>query len=179
MSFSFNFLDTMAVEIISAYFPKGAKILDIGPGTGKYSDLLSGYDNMDCIEIFEPYIQWYELHTKYKKIYCQNVVDFDFLEHAYELVIMGDIMEHLSIADATMVINSIVASGAKIFIIVPFEYEQDEVRGNKYEAHLQPDLTAQIVIERYSDLIPLHITEKAGIFIGPNIWHSIPIANGI
>ena len=75
------------------------KILDVGPGAGTYFDLLSdlGYQ-IDCIEIWEPYIFQFNLHKKYNKVIVGDIRDFDFSE--YDYIIMGDVLEHSTFDEA-------------------------------------------------------------------------------
>ena len=68
------------------YIPSTTKILDVGPGQGTYSKLLSNY-NLDCIEVWEPYITQFNLQSQYNKVILGNINQFNFLE--YEYIIMG------------------------------------------------------------------------------------------
>ena len=69
--------------------PKGTKILDVGPGAGTYWKLLGdlGY-KMDCLEIYEPYIEMFNLMKKYDNVYLGSIVDFDISK--YDCIILGN-----------------------------------------------------------------------------------------
>jgi hypothetical protein len=144
------------------YIPPTTKILDVGPGQGTYSKLLSNY-NLDCIEIWEPYITQFNLQSQYNKVILGNINQFNFLE--YEYIIMGDILEHLSIEDAQNILNQINLNNQKCLVAVPYLYEQGEHEGNIYETHLQPDLTPEIIKERYPSLKLLFGDENYGYYI--------------
>lgn len=131
--------------------PPSTQILDVGPGMGQYGHLLKdlGY-TIDAVEIFEPYIERYNLKEKYNNIYIDNIMNFDFSK--YSILILGDILEHLSIEDAHKLLNKITKNKQKCIVCVPYELEQGEAYGNIYETHHQPDLTPNIMKERYPQL---------------------------
>ena len=46
-------------------YDKDSTILDVGPGEGTYYNLLNDYfTNMDAVEVWEPYINQYNLRNK-------------------------------------------------------------------------------------------------------------------
>ncbi len=147
--------------------PVGAKILDVGPGAGTYLNLCQGLGyKMDCIEIHKPYINEFKLKEKYDNVYEGDILDFDISK--YEVIILGDILEHLNIKDAQDLINKITEKKIKCLVAVPYEMEQGELEGNVYETHLQPDLTPDIMLERYPNLKLLIGNERYGYYINKN-----------
>ena len=134
--------------------PLNSRILDIGAGCGTYSDLLRGYGyKMHAVEIWEPYIKQYDLNNKYSCVYKENILKmpFDLLD-TYDFFILGDVLEHLSVEDAQWLMNFLKIKGKKYLVAVPYLMFQEEYEGNKYETHLQPDLTPENMLERYPDL---------------------------
>ena len=130
--------------------PLKSSILDIGAGKGTYADLLQGHEYvMDAVEIYEPVTE--KLVTKYRTCYCMNVCHFEFLQN-YDLVIMGDVLEHLSVEDAQHVIREALQHTKLLLVAVPFMYEQDSFVDNPYEKHLQPDLNFVTMHKRYPEL---------------------------
>lgn len=127
------------------------KILDVGPGAGVYSDLLRelGYQ-IDCVEIWEPYINQFNLSEKYDRVIIGDIRNFDFTE--YDYIIMGDVLEHLTFDDASILINKINNLNKKCLVAVPYKYDQGEYEGNIHETHLQPDLTPENMLEKYPSL---------------------------
>ncbi|MDB9960010.1 class I SAM-dependent methyltransferase [Gammaproteobacteria bacterium] len=144
--------------------PKATKILDVGPGAGTYWMALNdlGY-KMDCIEIHKPYISEFKLKEKYDNVYEGNILDFDILK--YDVIILGDILEHLKTNDAKKLITKISKNNIKCLVAVPYEMEQGEYEGNIYETHLQPDLTPKIMLERYPELKLLIGNDRYGYYI--------------
>lgn len=132
------------------FSPNTTRIIDIGCGAGVYRDLLSEY-TMDGIEVYEKYIRDFNLRSRYREIFNVNVLDFKFVKGNYELAIMGDVLEHLSVEDAKKVLTSIKNANIPILVQVPYMYEQGEYDGNHHEIHLQPDLTREVFFDRYSE----------------------------
>lgn len=144
--------------------PKTSKILDVGPGCGTYSDLLRDLGfKIDCLEIWEPYIHQFNLSEKYENVILGNIIDFDFT--GYDYIIMGDILEHLTVVDAQEIIRKIEVNNIKALVAVPYEYEQGEWDGNIYETHLQPELTPELMNSQYPTLKLFVGDDKYGYYI--------------
>ena len=113
-------------------FPKNSTILDVGCGQGDYADLLSEhFGKFDAVEIWEPYIEQFNLKERYNNVYNVNILDFDF--DYYDIIIMGDILEHLSREDAVKLIEKLKDKCKELLIVVPFYLPQETVNGNVYE----------------------------------------------
>ena len=127
-------------------------ILDVGAGAGKRAELLKDYyETIDAVEIREPYIKEFNLQEKYDSVELKNVMDMTEDEfNCYDLVILGDIFEHLSVEDATKILDTL--KNKTVFIMIPFNCPQWECYGNVYETHLQDDLTLEVMKERYPQL---------------------------
>ena len=139
-------------EYIYSRVPISSKILDVGAGSGIYHEMLSrnGYDNMDAIEAFPNYILDFYLRDKYNNVYQINALDFDYSKGDYDLVILGDILEHLSEEDARILLDKIFPYAKTIVVSVPYNSIQGTEYGNKLEIHLQPELTK----EKFKELCP-------------------------
>ena len=173
MPTSFNYFKDDIKQYLVENLSKDAKILDIGAGCGTYSDLLRGYGyKMDAIEIWQPYIEKYNLENKYDKVYNWNVVNMPASAYDYyDFFIMGDILEHLSIDEGQCLLSYLRLKGKKFLIAVPYSMFQDEYEGNKYEIHLQPDLTPDIMEQRYPELELLYGNEFYGYYTNKKIKH--------
>lgn len=150
-----------------------ARIMDVGAGVGTYSDLLRGYGyKMDAIEIWEPYIEKYNLKDKYDNVWNWDVLNMPVSAYEdYDFFIMGDILEHLSAEEGQWLLSFLRLKGKKFLVAVPYEMEQGEHEGNKYETHLQPDLTPDIMKQRYPDLELLYGNEYYGYYINKRKKH--------
>jgi 16S rRNA A1518/A1519 N6-dimethyltransferase RsmA/KsgA/DIM1 with predicted DNA glycosylase/AP lyase activity len=138
------------INFIKQNFDSKTRILDVGPGYGTYGKHLNDKYEIDCVEIFPKYIDDYELNKIYKNIFISDICDFDF--NNYDLLIIGDVLEHITVDRAISLINKINTLNKKVMVAVPYQYEQGEWGGNIYETHHQPDLTPNIMSERYPSL---------------------------
>ncbi len=164
MPYSFTYFKDEVKEWFLNNIPTSKRILDVGPGMGTYSDLLrsSGY-RMDAVEIFEPYVTKYGLREKYDNVYVGSIITFDIKD--YDFIILGDVLEHLPENYAKELINDIVNSGKECLVAVPYEMEQGEHEGNIHETHYQPDLTVDVMKERYPHLTCIYNNEYYGYYI--------------
>ena len=144
-----------------------AKILDVGAGCGTYSDLLRGYGyKMDAIEIWEPYIEKYNLKDKYDNVYLGSITEMGIDELSkYNFIILGDVLEHIDTIKAQGLIYVLSYFGKSILVAIPYQMEQGEHEGNIHETHLQPDLTPKIMEDRYPELGLLYGSEYYGYYI--------------
>jgi len=153
--------------------PLNTLILDVGAGCGTYSDLLSGYGyKMDAVEIWKPYIKKYELNKKYGKVYNKNILAIDFVVlDTYDFFILGDVLEHLTAEEGQALMLFLKQNNKKYIVAVPYQMEQGEHEGNTHETHLQPDLTPDIMKQRYPDLELLYGNNFYGYYINKKQKH--------
>jgi len=145
--------------------PTSKRLLDVGPGQGTYSDLLRnlGY-RMDAVEVWAPYVDQFSLRNKYDNVYIENILEFNWTD--YDFIILGDVLEHLGKEDAKRLINAMHFHGKHFLVAIPYTMEQDgEEYGNTYETHLQPDLTPDVMKERYPGLVPLYTNDWYGYYV--------------
>ncbi len=164
MSSSKHPFDHELRQYVVEHYPVDTTILDVGAGRGHMAQLLPEYFRMDGIEIFEPLIEEYQLKKIYRKIICDDVCGFDFAIHPYDLVVLGDVLEHLEVAQAQAVLDRIHENAGSVVIAVPYKLPQEAIDGNPYEIHLQPDLTSDLMLERYKDLQRVHSNDDYGVF---------------
>ena len=165
MPSSWKIFDNEIREYVSREFPdRDTQILDVGAGSGKYRDLFYDYSNVDAIEIFAPYVRDFSLNIRYRTVYVGDAVDFCVSsKQKWDLYIIGDMLEHLSVESAQSLLKSL--TGARVIVAVPFNYEQEPVNGNEHERHVQSDLNPAIVRERYPSLQPLALAEDYGVYV--------------
>jgi hypothetical protein len=164
MPYSYHKFKKEIKEKILDNIGTSCKILDVGAGSGCYGDMLYGkYIKIDAIEIFADYIERFKLTEKYNNVIQGNIISFDFLD--YDFIIMGDILEHLSITNAQLILSQIESSKKAVLVAVPYLYEQGEMFGNIHETHLQPDLTPEIMTKRYPQLNLLYGDSEYGYYV--------------
>ena len=153
--------------------PLDTTILDIGAGCGTYSDLIRGYGyKIDAVEIWEPYITQYDLKNKYGRVYEDDVLNLHLnILGAYDFYILGDVLEHLSVDYAQWLMTFFKMRNKQYLVAIPYQMEQGEYEGNIHETHLQPDLTPEIMLERYPDLELLYGNNYYGYYTNKKQKH--------
>ncbi len=77
---------------------KPATILDVGVGAGIYGMIareVSPESHLTALEVYEPYVETYKLKEKYNKVVVEDVRTFCLHMDNYDLIIFGDVLEHL------------------------------------------------------------------------------------
>ena len=154
---------------------KDAKILDVGFGSGVYGKLLRTfyYQNIDGLDVYGDNIKEMGLDLIYDNIFIENILDFNF--DFYDLIIMGDVLEHIELESSKKLLSRFIDENKcdTIIVSIPYEYEQDEVYGNRYEKHLQSNVTYQYMKENfpYLKLIDSKIMTHNGGVIATYIWN--------
>ena len=84
---------------------KNERILDVGFGSGVYGKLMKAfyYENIDGVDVWSRDIEKMGLNYIYDNIYIENVLDFEF-DH-YDLIIMGDVLEHIPLKESKELLN--------------------------------------------------------------------------
>jgi hypothetical protein len=138
-------------EIINfMLFLKPNSILDIGAGAGKYGVLFREYLELctygpserkrhiyiDAVEAYPSYI--YELHhCIYDNIYVQTIEDCLNELGSYDLIFMGDLIEHFSKEEGLQLLFKLMSHANKaIAVVTPLsDIKQGPWFGNMLEIH--------------------------------------------
>jgi cyclopropane fatty-acyl-phospholipid synthase-like methyltransferase len=141
-------------------------ILDVGAGAGKYGHLSRAIYpeiTVDAVEVWQPYIEKYNLLALYNKIFSVDVRDFDNFN--YDLVIFGDILEHMSKEEALKIMQ-LTSSQAKMAVIsIPTCYcPQGHVHDNPYEEHIKDDWSHEEVMKSFSNIFHYELFEETGTY---------------
>lgn len=164
MATSYSFYKQEIKEYLISKFDNKARILDVGAGEGTYYNLLSDYfKEIDGVEVFKPNIMNFNLKNKYHRIYNIDIKDFSYGK--YDIIIFGDIIEHLEIKEAQDVLEYAYDRCKEMIVAVPYELEQGIEEDNIYEIHKQADLTPENMKERYPMLKLLYKNELYGYYV--------------
>lgn len=167
MPFSYSYFKKEFKEHLYANFNTNIEILDVGAGCGTYGDLLKqDFTNIDGIEIFEPYKDQFDLDKIYRHLYIGDIKDLNIF--LYNYIIMGDVIEHMSVEDAQALLEKIYQNNIYCMVAIPYIMPQGDVGGNEYERHLQDDLTHELFIERYPMMQLLIRNEHYGYYVNYN-----------
>jgi phospholipid N-methyltransferase len=147
---------------------KPKTILDVGAGSGtyQYEIFKSGYTRakMDAIEVWEPYIEEYELEKKYSNVFNVDVREWNNFD--YDLVIFGDILEHMSKEDALKVWENTSLQARCAIISIPIiHYHQGAINNNPYEEHVKDDWTSEEVLDSFSHIQKYWVGDVVGSYL--------------
>jgi hypothetical protein len=116
-------------------------VTDIGPGNGTYAKLLRpAHEGVwwTAVEIHKPYIGRYKLKAKYDEVHHLDARKAPAHLFHRDLVIAGDVLEHMERDEAVDLLTRIEAAGAwHILVSLPIvDAPQGEVDGNAHERHV-------------------------------------------
>jgi hypothetical protein len=142
-------------------------ILDVGAGSGTYYDLLhnNGFDTskMDALEVWLPYVGDYDLPSKYKSVFIEDARTWQ--NWKYDLVILGDVLEHMTKDEALAVWDKVAAEAKHAIISIPIiHYPQGHLAGNPYEEHVKDDWTVEEVLESFKGIAHHEVYPTVGVF---------------
>jgi hypothetical protein len=141
---SYDFGKNEVCAWVRERFPVSSTILDVGACDGKWRRILPEYPAMDAVEVFDGYLD--RLHG-YRQIFHADICDFRY--EWYDLIIFGDVIEHLSVEQAQEVLKYAWPRCKDMIVAVPWLYYQGPVNGNVHEIHIQDDLTPELFDRRY------------------------------
>ena len=164
MPYSYEYFKQEFLDHMTRNFESHISILDIGAGCGTYGTLLKGFfEYIDGVEAYEPYIKKFDLDKVYNNIFCIDALDVNLMP--YDYIIMGDIIEHLTVMEAKILMTRIHRADKKMMVAIPYMMSQGAVGGNNYEIHRQDDLTHKLFLERYPMMHNLFKNEHYGVYI--------------
>ena len=139
------------------------RFLDVGCGAGWYGDIIrethgldpAKYDpsqavpyvvQLDAVEAFVEYIIRYNLKDKYDRIIMEDITRVYDEVGDYDLIVMGDVIEHLEMDDAIEVVNGLLPHCRFLWGALPLEvgrpwstgYKQceEEWQENTFNRHM-------------------------------------------
>lgn len=177
----FDWAGLLVRDYVIEHYDVDTRVLDVGAGQGKYRVLLASYPAVDGCEVWEPTVERENLRELYREVF---VCDFVHLatttywdERNYDLVVMGDVLEHMTRPAAQLAVQRVRDVGADLVAIVPFMYPQDEEDGNVYQRHIQDDLTPELMAATYPWLRLIALETRSwrpfkGIYVGSDRWQT-------
>lgn len=149
-----------------------ATVLDIGVGAGAYGYMVGNvvpHARIDAVEIHEPYVSTFGLRELYNEIVIGDIRDPQTRMRLplpkYDLIIMGDVLEHMTADEAEQVWCAMLPLSKKACIasIPIIEYPQGAVFGNEHEAHLHT-WDAQQVLKSLPEITEWWLGHEVGVF---------------
>lgn len=155
-----------AASVIYKLKPK--TVLDVGPGEGIYGKIVRKYspntEKLVGVEIWGPYIESFRLREFYDEIWiCDARI---YPDYKYDLVILGDVLEHMSKKDAIELWKKISKQAKYALISIPIiHFHQPMVNGNPYEQHIEENWTSEEVLKSFPGIVIKDEFEITGTYL--------------
>lgn len=156
-------------DLLSAILAINPKtILDVGAGSGGLSKMLFFYApqiTIDALEVWEPYVIEYELDKLYSNVFTVDARDFENFE--YDLVVFGDVLEHMTEEQAIALWEKAASKARYGIITIPIIHmPQEAINDNPYEIHEKDDWSTEEVLQKFKYIETHKEFDNTGIFIG-------------
>ena len=115
-----------------------ATVVDIGVGEGTYAKLMRDKRaRWTAVEAWEPYVDQFGLNNLYDEVVVADARHLNWPAFRADLVITGDVLEHMTRDDATALLRRIRQGATNLIVSVPvLHLPQGAVNGNPYERHV-------------------------------------------
>ncbi len=140
MPYSSFIFDNEIAGIIKLIKP--ITFLDLGAGAGKYGSMIKEINpsiETIAVEIEKDYIEKFNLHSIYKQVWNISVTDIvqpKYFDSNFDVVMIGDILEHLKKSEGVDLLNFLIYRCRWIIIEFPHRYLQNAVGDYTSEAHI-------------------------------------------
>lgn len=143
--------------------PTPRKILDVGPGHGKHGVLLHEYlapmPEVHAVEMWPPYVYDFNLKGIYDHVIIDDVCNLSQEQlDEYDLVVMGDVIEHIEKDKALDLLSRI---KGWVIIATPVDHFHTEEGLPPTEAHVshweKKDFENTGRLERYEQCYSSHL----------------------
>ncbi len=138
MPYSEVFFDKKIEKFIQKW--RYTSYFDIGIGAGKYGKIIKRNHpkaKLTGIEIDSEYINKFNLFETYDEVIQGDIRDYINKNDGFiaDVVIIGDIIEHLFKSEGVDLLNYLVYRTKKIIVIYPKKYVQYNVNNKSHESH--------------------------------------------
>jgi cyclopropane fatty-acyl-phospholipid synthase-like methyltransferase len=117
-----------------------ATVVDIGPGEGTYARLMRPHHRArwGAVEAWGPYVEQFDLNRLYDHVIVADARYLDPVLYAVDLVIAGDVLEHMTHDDARQLLRRITAYARHLLVSIPVRHlAQGAYQGNWFETHVE------------------------------------------
>jgi len=143
MPYSAKTFEPLIITFLELLKPK--TFLDIGPGAGKYGEMVkqaAKSNNFECfataVEYDDVYIEKFGLDNIYDRVLNLDARHLLSLEDpiAADICIIGDVLEHLPKSDGIDLLDYLAYKVKIILLVIPLNINQESWQGHSQEAHI-------------------------------------------
>lgn len=146
---------------------KPVSVLDVGPGAGIYGELcrqVPSIEMVECVEIWEPYIAQFNLTGIYDVVHRMDVREFDDFD--FDVVIFGDVLEHMSRLEALAVYERARRSAKTVIFSIPIIHlPQGPYAGNPHETHVEDDWKHEEILKWFPGITEHRQFRVTGVYV--------------
>lgn len=143
-------------------------VIDIGAGSGTYSKLYRDTwpgAKWVGVEIWQDNVEKYALTDLYDGVVVADVRKMNW-EFEYDVAFFGDVLEHMTEAEASRVFKTAKKHCRFLFISIPLgHYPQGEYDGNPYETHVEDHWTDERVRKVFGEPLTSIIDGEIGVYL--------------
>ena len=134
-----------AIDLLFNSHHRIDEVLDVGAGEGYYGKLIGDRATTTAVEVWEPTVRHLETLQDYAKVIHADIRNFEYRQ-SYDLVIFGDVLEHLHLDEAIAVWQEAMANADIVVVSIPNgSYPQGALHGNEAETHLIENAEADLI----------------------------------
>jgi len=143
------------------------RILDIGAGAGNMPKRYrTNGQHWTGVEVWEPYVEQYKLRDQYQVLVVQDARTVDYGEDLYDVAFAGDVLEHMTYADAQQLMAKLRRAARYVIVSIPMgNYPQGAYEGNPYEEHITNNWSPKEVEHQFGQIHDFKVTPPVGTFI--------------
>ena len=125
------------IHLLESYGPR--RIVDVGPGWGKYGLMIREYfpkvQQLDCVEVEQGRKPIQDLIYDEVVISDARVLPSEFWEQ-YQVAMLIDMIEHMSLEDGHELLWTIQRAKCSVVVSTPKVFVEQEDPDNPYEKHI-------------------------------------------
>jgi cyclopropane fatty-acyl-phospholipid synthase-like methyltransferase len=149
-------------------------VIDFGAGEGKWGKLLNDkVSRIDGVEVWNPYVDKYKLHSYYNNLYEMDMRDFILdLPTEYSVAILGDVFEHVTREHAITFLDNLKKNVNRIFLTIPVTVciQDGNAIGNPYETHHYQWSDKEIRYDLGFELLNVSVNDNGLVAVGCYEW---------
>jgi cyclopropane fatty-acyl-phospholipid synthase-like methyltransferase len=134
-----SFVDSFAPIVKLLVDIKPDRVMDVGPGWGKYGLVCREYLDVAAVHAIEVRAGRNRIQDAiYDWVYTGDVRDYRAIQfwRRWDLVLMIDVIEHMPMDDGHRLINRITSAGAAVLVATPKQWIEQHDDRNPHEEHV-------------------------------------------